>query len=154
MTAFGDLLKDARRRKGGISQQKLADMLTSVDGGVTGSTIGFWERGKHSPRAPQDRHKIAALEEALDVAPGSFFAALGLVPDGDGATPQVSLEEREDRIAEALGRLADIQAAQTAAVIALQEEQAAGTAALLALVEQLRSRRVLPPDEEPPPRAG
>jgi putative transcriptional regulator len=51
----GGLLRDLRRRLGGVSQEKLASRV-----GVSWSTISRWENGKGTP-SPLAREKLTTL---------------------------------------------------------------------------------------------
>lgn len=73
--AFASALDDAIRRSG-LSTPRVAERASATGVNVAQSTIATWLGGKRPGRPEQ----VFAVEQALDLPPGSLSAYLGYLP--------------------------------------------------------------------------
>ncbi len=112
----------------GLSLDRVQHRLAQRDVQVSLSTLSYWRRGRSRPERAESLRAVGALEDALDLRPGSLLALLGpRRPRGRWLSrPSVGFEQlwegEADGLLDVLARI-DLPAADRLSYVSLHDEQ-------------------------------
>lgn len=144
-TAGGDLagtLSEAIRARG-LSLERIRHRLQQLDVTVSVATLSYWQNGRSQPTRAHSGRTLSALEQVLELPPGSLTSLAPLAPtrrrSGNGRGPMRLPETVEQVLAQTGLRPSDLRKVSTHVQVGLDENRCQRIEVVRNVVQCLRA---------------